>query len=656
MVECVLRGYPTDMHSRQSLLLLFLPVLVLSIYSHTLQGSFVFDDRPNIQTNFYIRLTELTLESITRAGFKSYASNRPVTNISFALNYYYLQYNVAGYHIVNILIHITNGILLYLFVKATLHTPVLRSTEATPIGIAFSTALLWLVHPIQTQAVTYIVQRATSLATMFYLLSLVLYAHARLVEDKRKKWPLFVGCILAGLLALGSKEIAVTLPCFIWLYEWYFFQDLRLNWFRRPSVYCLGGLVLIGLVVFVYVVTNAWEHITLPYEQRDFTWIERVLTELRVVVFYIKLLIFPHPSQLNLDHDMPLSRSLLDPVTTLLSAGVITGLLGLALYLAPKQRLISFCLLWFFGNLALESSVIALEIVFEHRLYLPSMLLSLLAVTLASRYIKPAWLKAAGLGIVVLLCSMWTYERNSVWADELTLWRDCVEKSPKKARPHNNLGNALLRQGRLEEALDQYAETLRLDPGFAEAHNNLGDALVNQGRVEEALAHYAEALRIDPKLTEVHNRLGHALLHLGRVEEALRQYTRASRAHPNSAQTHNNLGNVLLHQGRVEEALAQYAKALQIDPHSAEIHTNLGLAWLQQGRLEEALHHCAEALRIHPHSAAAHNNLGLVLLRQGRVEEALHHYAEALRLNPTSAQLRSNLERVLRSMGTSIGP
>jgi len=206
-------------------LFLFL-VLGCLIYSNTLEAPFYFDDLPNIVQNPHIRLTELTLEDLTRAGFKSHSSSRPIANITFALNYYLQQYDVTGYHVINIIIHLLTGIFLYFFIRITLHLSIPESPN--PSIISFFAALLWLVHPIQTQSVTYIVQRMNSMAAMFYILSLLLYVCGRLARQNRIMWPYFGGCAVAGVLAMGCKQIAATLPFFLLLYEWYFFQDLKM--------------------------------------------------------------------------------------------------------------------------------------------------------------------------------------------------------------------------------------------------------------------------------------------------------------------------------------------------------------------------------------------------------------------------------------------
>ena len=605
-------------HMRECLMLLLAAVLVFFIYSNILEGPFTFDDTPNIENNPNIRLTEFTLGGITRAGLESIASNRPVANISFALNYYFHQYNVMGYHLVNILIHITAGILIYLFTKTTLNTPVLRSMYATDRWIPLFTALLWLVHPIQTQSVSYIVQRMNSMAAMFYILSLLLYAKARLAGGKKKRWVLFAGCAFTAMLALGSKETAATLPFFIFLYEWYFFQDLSRAWLKRHFLGFATILILLALLAFMYLGAHPLESILYGYQGRDFTWTQRMLTEFRVVIFYISLLIFPHPSRLNLDHDFPLSHSLFEPTTTLLSMVAIAGLIGLAFYVAKKQRLLSFCILWFLGNLVIESSVIGLEIIFEHRTYLPSMLVILMAVTLAYRYAKPKWLGIAVLCVLVTVCCVWTYERNSVWSDEVALWKDCVEKSPNKARPHNNLGLVLAEQGDLEEAMGYYSKALNIKPDDVEVLNNLGLALAGQGRLEEAISHYSKALKIKPDFVGPIYNLGLALAEQGSLEEAISHFSRAVKIKPDFAEAYNNLGVALDEQGKFEEAISYYSKALKINPDNIEVLNNLGTVLARQGKLEEAISHFSRAVRINPDSAISRHNLNFALWQAGK--------------------------------------
>jgi hypothetical protein len=345
---------------RIRLLLLVLVLLVFSIYANALRAPFFFDDVLNITQNPAIRLTRITLDNLIKAGFESHIPNRPVANISFGLNYYFGGYHVLGYHLVNIVIHMVTGLLLYLLVKTTLLLswgtdravsmlklpsagpgPVTGWRPPDPSWVSFWVATLWLVHPVQTQSVTYIVQRMNSLAAMFCVLSLLLYARARVSQKLRfnhsrhpstHPYVLFTGSLLGALLALGSKETAATLPVLILLYELYFFQDLSWSWVARNYLYVGIVLVLFGIIAAVYMGNHPWDTILDGYARRDFTPGQRVLTEFRVVIFYLSLLIWPHPSRLNLEHDFALSHSLLDPVTTGMSLGLIIGLLALAIY------------------------------------------------------------------------------------------------------------------------------------------------------------------------------------------------------------------------------------------------------------------------------------------------------------------------------------
>jgi len=640
---------------RQVMIMLFFVIIGFLIYSNTFNSPFILDDLSGIQKEPHIRLTGLSLEGIRKAARESLYSSRPMGCISFALNYYFHRYNVMGYHLVNILIHITTGILLYFFLRTTLSIWTKQSGQpANASLIAFFAACIWFVHPIQIQSVTYIIQRMTSMAAMFYILSLMLYAKFRLTAEKRKKWVLFAGCALAGILALGSKPIAVTLPPFILLYEWFFFQDLSLSWLKRHPFRLAGMLILFGLVVFMFLGTvHPVEKIFNGYANRDFTLTQRVLTEFRVVIYYISLLIFPHPSRLNLDHDFPLSHSLVDPFTTLLSIGTITGLMVLAFYLARRERVLSFCILWFFGNLVIESSVIGLEIIFEHRTYLPSMFFFLIIVVLVHRYFKKGWAVTAFLSLwVILLCS-WTYERNRLWGNPVAFARDCAQKSPKKARPQNRLGVMLVRHGRLDDAMACYREALRIEPEFAEAHNNLGVALAKQEKLDEALAHYGEALRNRPRYPEAHYGMGVVFAQQQKLDEAILHFTEAVRIDSNYTKAHLGLGVAFAQQGKLDEAMAHLSVAEQITPNNAEVHYNLGLLLDKLGNIDLAMAHYNKALEVKSDYEEVHNNLGTLLAGQGRFDEAIVHFSEALGIRPDFEAARRNLERAQAIAGES---
>jgi len=559
----------------ETLLLSLLAVVVILIYADTLTSPFIFDDIGNIRHNPHIRLTSLSLKNLIRAAFLSPESSRPVANISFALNYYFNGFNLVGFHLVNIIIHLAGGFFLYFFSKATLKTPGLRCRSEKCDWIPFFTAFIWLVHPLQTQSVTYLVQRMNSLAAMFYLLSMLLYVKFRLDTDIRGKWLSLAGCVLAGILAVGTKQISATLPLFIILYEWYFFQELRLTWVRRHFLVLTVILLFLIIISLIYLDYDPVVRILSAYKHRDFTLNQRVLTQFRVVIFYIGLMLWPRPSRLNLDHDFGLSYSLTDPVTTLISLVVIMALVGLAILTAKRQPLLSYGILWFFGNLAIESSIIGLELVFEHRTYLPSMFITLAMVALVFRYARPTWLGIVFLCVVGTLFTVWTFERNRVWMDELSLYRDCVEKSPAKARPHNNFGSVLLRRGRLPEAIDELQAALKIKPGYADAHYNLGNALVKQGNLTDGIYHFSEVLDRQPGNVKALNNLAATLVLLERYPEAIENLKKALAINPTDPNLHRNLAFVMKKQGDLQGARQHFSRVLEINPANEMARRNL---------------------------------------------------------------------------------
>jgi tetratricopeptide (TPR) repeat protein len=264
--------------------------------------------------------------------------------------------------------------------------------------------------------------------------------------------------------------------------------------------------VLIGIVVLLFIIVgliylrgDPVGQIFSAYASRGYTLTQKLLTESRVVVLYISLLFFPRPDRLNLDYDFPVSESLLAPATTFFSLLFLAGLLVLAVLAARKNRLLSFAILWFLGNLVIESSFIPLELVFEHRIYLPSMFVVLLLVMTLYRILKSHKYLLYTVCIVTLtLLPYWTFERNRVWADELTLWQDCLQKSPNKWRVHNNIGKEYFRRWETDKAIHHYQMALQFNNTDILVRMNLASALAMQERYQEAIIQLQIVLNIDP--------------------------------------------------------------------------------------------------------------------------------------------------------------
>ncbi len=318
--------------------------VALVAYANTFHAPFQFDDRPNIVENPYIQIKSFSFDQLEHWIKNVYPKTiRTFAFFTFALNYYFGKFNVFGYHLVNFFIHISSGIFLYGFLLLTLNLPSLKERYGSiAFPIALFSSLLFIGHPIQTQSVTYIVQRMASMAGMFYLLGLLLYVKGRLSQG-RKRLLFFAGTAVAYFLGFSSKENVVVLPLFIGLYEFYFFQNLDLShkW-KRALVYLAGFFLLIGFFAFLYLGKRAqgyqisklykliYDLIISAYKDGPLTLLEQILTQFRVVLYYVTLLIYPHPSRLNLDYDFPISRGILDPPTTLLSILIVLGLIAVA--------------------------------------------------------------------------------------------------------------------------------------------------------------------------------------------------------------------------------------------------------------------------------------------------------------------------------------
>ena len=476
------------------LLFLFFTAVAFVLYGPAINGPFVFDDKPNILESTAVRMTNFSFAGLQKAASEGRLSTRPVANITFALNYWVHEYNVNGYHIFNIIVHAINGFLLFFLFRLTLNLIKPPEDNLASNAVPFIAALIWFVHPLQSQSVAYVVQRMNSMTAMFYILTILCYARARLAGTNKSKYLFFAGCVVSGLLAIGSKENSATLPVFIFLFEWYFFQDLDFKWIKQKMFYILGVLVISMIIAFFILGDNPIDRIFAGYQIRDFTAEQRVLTQFRVIFLYVSKLLFPHPSRLSLEHDFPLSYTFFSPPTTILSIGALLVILVMAIFFARKHRLASFAILWFLGNLFMESSFIPLEMIFEHRVYLPSMFLILTATVLAAKLIKIPKLKIALSCIIVVILSFWTFERSRVWGDEELLGRDNVAKSPNKFRMYTNLANVLTQKGNLEEALENYKTALKINPDDEKAYLGIAIVMNYQGKHDEAIKNFNTSL------------------------------------------------------------------------------------------------------------------------------------------------------------------
>jgi len=578
----------------------------LLVYHNALSHPFHFDDRPNILLNYFIHLRSLNLSAVSQAMFKSAIPHRPVANLTLALNYYFGRTNPAGYQAVNLAIHLLNGLLVYLFLAQLLSYLAGRGRfQGAPDLVALVAALLWLVNPVQSQSVVYIVQRMNSLAVLFYLLALVAWFRFRISvrpDSIRSplRWLYLAGAVISFGLGLGSKEIVATLPLAVLLIEIFCFRDLDLKWLRRYA--WTAGLALLFMAVFGVIVLagHPLQQLRDYYAGREFTLAERLLTEPRVIWHYLLIFFFPLPAWMNLDYDIPLSTVALSPPSTLPALIGILALLVLAVLNARRTPLLSFATLWFFLHLALESTFLPLEIAFDHRLYLPSVGLVLLVAVALLRLAGSQKRMIPAAAVVAVLWAALAWARVQDWRTEEALWRNCVRKSPRKARTMTVLGDTYGKAGDTKRAEPLYLRAIRLDPKYDKAYNNLANIYNLTDRREQAIETLKQAIQYNPRSGHPYNNLGKNLLELRRYPEAADALARAVELMPYNAEAHNNYAAALASMGKYEEAESEFRRSLEIDPDLPETYSNLSLLYQRQNRLDSAIAALQEYLKRHP--------------------------------------------------------
>jgi tetratricopeptide (TPR) repeat protein len=677
----------------------------LAAYGNSFSGPFIFDDSFAVGDNGTLR----GLWTALTPPIHSTVGGRPLLNLSFALNYAWGGYAVWGYHAFNLVVHVLAAVTLCGIVRRTLLRPVLRERFGAyaPV-LALITAVLWAVHPLQTEAVTYISQRAESLMALFYLLTL--YAFVLGVDSAAPAgWQLLsvAACMLGALV----KENIVTAPLMVLLYDRTFVAgSFGEAWRQRWRYY----LALMAMWLLLAWMMSGLSDRGVGFGQGVTAW-SYAQASCESVATYLKLAVWPHP--LVLDYG---ARVALRPVEVARCAAAIAALLAVSAVALRRWPAAGFACAWFFVILAPTSSIIPvpLQPTAEHRVYLS--LASVVALAVAGWFRLTGRKGLVALALVAVAFVWLTAQRNEDYRSAGSIWTDTVAKVPGNVRARGILGNVLASMpGRRREAVFEYAVALRIDPRFSnsngrvpgaplaisgaqlnqiaemdaalrsdpdllvtdenigripaaldeetaryeailrlapempEAHRILGNILSKSfGMVAEATAEYQEALRLAPDNVDAHIDLGAVLAKTpGRLGEAVAQFNEALRLRPDFAEAHNNLGNALERTpGRLDEAIAQYGEALRLKPDYAEAHNNLAIALGAGGRSDEAIAQYKEALRLNPDYAEAYNNLGNALDAAGRSPEAVVQYGEALRLRPDNAGLHNNLAHALQNI------
>jgi Tfp pilus assembly protein PilF len=611
-------------------------------YSTSFRGVFVLDDQFGIVDNPNVR----TLWPLTRAMSappELPVSGRPVASLTLALNYAlapadvrdvmtpggpgappeiaerFLR-NVWGYHFLNLTLHVLTALALFGVVRRTLLSDRLRPRFAdSSTALAFTVSLVWIVHPLLTDAVTYVVQRTEVLMGLFYLVTLycAIRAGEREGPATRRGWWV-AAAIAACALGMGSKQGMVSAPLIVWLWNWMFGQEVEADeTIRRVRSWLYAGLAATWTILAILVALERWPH-SIGFNREGWTPWTYLLTQAGVIVHYVRLSFVPSP--LVLDYDgWPMARSVLDVAPY---AALLTLLLGATVFAIVRRQPWGFPGACFFALLAPSSSVLPLatEVAAERRMYLPLAVLVSAAVIgayLVGQRVFASMLTDARTrrvaakmtavvvvaGIVVALGAM-TYARNrDYWSDE-RIWQDTVEKRPTNPRARVNYGVDLYAARRLPEAERELREAVRLKETSAPAHANLGSVLCSLGQLDDGITHLERALALDPEYTTAHGNLAEAYAARGQRALAAQQFALAVAVAPDRPFFLNRLGWLLatspedgVRNGPRAVEVAERAVSLTARQDTMSLDT-LSAAYAEAGRFDDAVATAREAVAL----------------------------------------------------------
>ncbi|MEN8262918.1 MAG: tetratricopeptide repeat protein [Nitrospirota bacterium] len=645
--------------------ILLIIVICIIAYSNTFSSSFIYDDKFVIVGSGIVKdlhhFIELSDARIFNDNLFEYTTfkRRYIGYLTFALNYKVHGLNVTGYHVVNMFIHMLNAVLIYFFIRISFKTPYVKKSSIKEYSglIALTSALLFVAHPIQTEAVTYIWQRVTSLTTTFYLFSLIMYIKARLKQQMPesalsdpeagtgvKLSFYYLLSIVSAVLAMKTKEIAFTLPITIALYESMFFEgSLRKRVLYLVPLFLTMLIIPVSLIDFDKPIGELIGSVGgATRAESEISRLDYLFTEFRVIVTYIRLVLMPVNQ--NFLYNYPKFSSFIHPEVLLsfLFLLLITGV-GAFLWFRFRNtvchtRLITFGILWFFITLSIESSVFPIRhVIFEHRMYLPSIgvfaLLSTVMFMVVEK-MKTKWknvgnVTASFLTIMFIVLTGATYERNKIWKNEKVLWEDVVKKSPEDPVAHNNLGHAYGSGGFYDNAIEAYLTTIALDPLHVTAYKGLCEAYIAKSIWAQAEKKCKTALSLYRNSQKAYKQLGDKYQLQGLKEKAAKQYTHVKKINPVVVTVHLSLGRLYGMTGRAPQAVHHLDEALKLEPENKQARNNLGSAYYMTGRYDEAIGQFRTVLDREPENYNALYNMGLAHRKKGLQKKADEYFSRA---------------------------
>jgi len=676
-------------------------VLGAIIYANSFKNEFVYDDTILVARNIYIKkwnnlfkVFNMDVACVEKNLFKDLFKfkpdssrktalfyYRPLQVVSYMFDYSLWRLNVFGYHLGNLLWHLLTAILVYFFVNLI----------SGNLKIAFITGLLFVVNPMHTEAITFISTRTDPMASSFLLLALMLYIKytqscrkakiqnetppsvilngAKRNEESNKREILrftqndkedtvlkevrdssppstkqksdkharlyYAGAILSFILALLSKEMAVMFPFILILYDY----SLGRTDVPKPVkkiVYSYSPFFIISLA-YIWFRFHARNLGSFTESSTDLYL--RILTTLKSIVLYFKLLILPF--NLYMDRTIPTATSILNPevlvsilLLLIIGTGVIYSYLSTSFKTGKQGKIIFFGAFWFLIFFIPTSNILLslTRSMLEHWMYFPSVgFFMILATGIVKLLEMPSLSKLKYVIIsvftaIIIMYAGLTIKQNRVWKNEFTICRNMLKYYPDNTVAHNNLGNAYASKGMLYEAIKEYKEVLKIAPNSPDVYNNLGNTYASKGMLDEALKEYREALRLNPYFPQAHNSLGSYCAAKGLLDEAIKEYKTALLLNPDYTEVYGNLGVMYESKGMFDEAIKEFEKALRLDPDLPEIHNNLGVVYMKKGILDEAIKEFNEVLKLEPDYPNVHNNLGNIYVSKGMPGEAIKEY------------------------------
>jgi tetratricopeptide (TPR) repeat protein len=618
----------------------------VAAYCNSFGGPFIFDDLKSIPDNPTIR--SLSSPDVLRPPAATTVARRPVLNLSLAVNYAIGAFDVRGYHAANLLFHLLAALLLFGVIRRTLTTPLLRERYgAGALPMAVAVAALWTLHPLQTESVTYVIQRAESLMALFFLLTLYCAIRGATGPSPRR-WQ--AAAVLACAVGIGAKEVTAVAPIVVLLYDRTFLAGSFREALRQRWGFYLALAATWGVFALLMALYPGGQAAAAGFGLRSVTPWEYARTQPGVILHYLRLSVWPHP--LCLDYGWPVARTAreIGPPAIALAA-----LLAGTLWALRRAPAVGFLGASFFLILAPTSSIMPIaDLAFEHRMYLP--LAALLAgVVLGAREVlrwagprlaqseaARATLLRVMAGALLLAAAgalgYGTFLRNRDYRSDLAIWEDTAAKSPNNARVFLCRGCAYLAANRLTEALRDFDRAIALNPGYIEAYTSRSALYTTLDRYAEAIGDCDKAIALNPKYAEAHNNRGAALGASGRQEEALRAYGTAIALSPANAKAYCNRGAAYYHTQRLPEALRDFDKAIGLKPDYVDAYCNRGAVHFSEGRLAEAVADFSRTISLDRGYLSAYNNRARTHIAMGRPEEAVRDYGVVIALRPDQAR------------------